>query len=107
MNNQSPTSWSSGESLVWFRAVEGYCKSKLTKRMLVAIKAMNEPNLNEINSLIRRGADLEAEDEYGMTSLDWAIQKHRDDVVDLILKWKKPGPKGRFVTGTNVTWGGK
>ncbi len=107
MNNQSPTSWSSGESLGWFRSVEGYCKNKLTKRMFVAIKAMNKSNLNEIDSLIRRGADLEAKDEYGMTSLDWARRKQRSDVVDLILKWKKPGPKGRFVTATNVTWGGK
>ncbi len=103
MNNQSPTSWSSGESLLWFRSVKGYSKCKLTKRMFVAIKAMNEPDLNEIDSLIRRGADLGEKDEYGMTSLDWAKRKKRSDVVDLIEKWKKPGSKGRFVTATNVT----
>ncbi len=102
MNSQSPTSWSSGESLLWFRSVEGYSKCKLTKRMFLVIKAMNEPNLDEIDSLIRRGADLEFKDEYAMTSLDWAKQKKRRGVVKLIEKWKKPGSKGRFVTTTNV-----
>ena len=104
--NQSPTSWSSGEPLRWWNAVEGNQKKDLTKRMFIMIRAINEPNVSQVESLIRRGADLEAQDEYGRTALDWAVQKGRTDIVEAITKWKRPGGKGRFVTPT-ATWGEK
>ena len=101
--DQSSMSWSSGESLGWWQAVESNYKSDLTKRVFVLIRAIYAPNLSEVESLIRRGADLDHRDEYDRTLLDLAKKNGRNDVVKLIEKWAQPGPKGRSATG-NTIW---
>lgn len=103
-DHQSPTSWSSGESLTWINAVEGYSKEELGKRLFLELKAIESTNIAEFESLIVRGASLDVRDEYQQTLEEVAIQKGRVEVLAIIKKWRKAGRKGATVQAT-ANWG--
>ena len=79
--------------LRWWAAVEAHSKKDLTELMFIAIKSISEPDINELSSLIRQGADIEATDAYGRTPLELATEMKRYNVVKLIGKWQKPRSK--------------
>lgn len=103
-DHQSPSSWSSGESLTWWNAVEGYCGDKLAKHMFAQLSATFSPDLTEFESLIIRGANLEAKDKYGRSLLEVAKENEREDAVALLNKWRKAGRTGAHVKPT-ARWG--
>ena len=92
------------QSSRWWAAVEGNSEKYLTRRMFTMIKDIYEPEMHELEDVIRRGANLKAKDAYGRTPLKLAKEMKRYNIVELIENWQKPGSKGRFVTATTLSW---
>lgn len=103
-DDQSPSSWSSGESQKLWNAVDGYNGNDLAERMFLQLRSMASTDLTEFRSLIVRGANLDATDQYDRTLEAVAKEHRRTDALKILKTFRKAGWKGAHVRAT-ASWG--